>query len=129
MSVKSEPPIGLFEKIIERIEKAERRRKIQKLVIFSITLIGSGLSFIPAYNMLQTDFEQSGFVYFFSLLFSDFQVVAASWQTFSVVLLEKLPALSLAVFFGLLIVFLESMKYIAKNIRIWTSLSQNFFRA
>ena len=113
-----QPPQGLYEKVIQRIHKEQRILAIKNAVIFSITLIGSAIAFVPAYNMLLADFTQSGFLEFFSLIFSDFSVVTAYWKNFTLVLLETLPAISLALFLAVLLVFLQSVRALTKDIKI-----------
>lgn len=112
-----EPPTGLMKKIIMRIHKEERVLVLRRIILFSVTLIFSTLSFIPISNMLMSDFNQSGFLHFVSLAFSDFSVVTAYWQSFTITLLETLPAISLALFFAILLIFLESVKYLTKDVR------------
>ncbi|MCX6723991.1 MAG: hypothetical protein NT155_02315 [Candidatus Staskawiczbacteria bacterium] len=113
-----EPPIGLLEKILKRIHREERILVIRRVIIFSILLIGSLLGFIPSLRMLVSDFNQSGFSSFFSLVFSDFSLVSAYWKNFMIILLETLPAASLALFLAVLLIILESIKLIAKDVKI-----------
>ena len=51
--------------------------------------------------------KQPGFINFFSLMFSDFSSVVTYWQSFAMILLETLPALSLALFLAVFIYCLE----------------------
>ncbi len=116
---KIEPPIGLFEKIMNRIHKEERLLVIKRrIVIFSIGLVGSLSGFIPAFKMARIGFIESGFFQFSSLIFSDFSIVMAYWQSFAAALLETLPIMSIIVLLGILFVFLESLKYLTKNIKL-----------
>jgi hypothetical protein len=118
MTENIEPPFGLLEKVLKRIRKEERLLVFRRTSIFSITLIGSFIGFIPALKMLLSDVGRSGFLNFFSLTFSDFSLVTAHWQSFSMILLETLPVVSLALFLALLLVFLQSAKSLTKNIKI-----------
>jgi len=113
-----EPPKGLLEKILNRIHREERFLVFRKIVIFSVIFIASVTGFVPAVKMLLSDFSQSGFVNFFSLIFSDFSVVLTSWQSFSMILLETLPAASIALTLVTLFAFFQSIKYLSKNIKI-----------
>jgi hypothetical protein len=112
------PPIGLLEKILKRIRKEERILVLRRLIVLSITLTGSMAGLIPSFKILLTDFSRSGFTSFFSLIFSDFSRVATYWQSFAMVLLETLPAVSLALFLAVFLIFLESTKSLIKNIKI-----------
>ena len=112
-----DPPTGLLEKILKRIHKEERLLLLRKIIIFSVTLIGSFLAILPAFKMLFSDLGRSGFTNFFSLIFSDFSTVSTYWQSFSMVLLETLPVASLALFLFILLIFLQSAKSLTKNIK------------
>lgn len=114
----TEPPSGLFEKIIKHIHKEERLLVLRRTIIFSITLIGSLIGFVPSLRMLLADFNQSGFLNFFSLIFSDFSSVATYWHSFSLILLETLPAVSIVVFLAVLLTILQSVKVLTKDIKI-----------
>jgi len=120
-----EPPSGLLEKIITRIHREERILVLRRTIIFSTTLVLSLIGLIPASKILLTDFSQSGFINFSSLLFSDFAVITEHWQSFVMILLETLPALSLALFLAVLITFLQSIKSLTKNIKTIRHLAVN----
>lgn len=113
-----QPPSGLLEKILKRIHKEERFLVFRKNIMFSVTLAGSLAGIIPSFRMLLSDFSNSGFFNFFSLIFSDFSVVTTYWQSFTIILLETLPAMSLAIFLAVLLTFLQSFKFLMKNIKI-----------
>lgn len=115
-----EPPIGLLEKIMKRIHKEERVLVLRRVIMFSTTLIISFVAFFPALNMLITGFNQSGFLNFFSLIFSDSSTVMKYWQSFSMTLLEAIPALSLALFLAILLTFLQSIKSLTKYAKLFT---------
>jgi len=108
----------LFVKIMKRIRKEQRFSAIKNACIFSVILVISAAALLPVFNMVKNDFEKTGFIYFVSLLFSDFSVIQAYWQSFSLILLETIPALSIALCMAALLAFLQSIKSLAKNIRI-----------
>ena len=112
-----EPPIGLLEKIMKRIHREERILVLRRIIIFSITLVISVIGFFPAFSMLIADFNQSGFLQFSSLMFSDFSTVSTYWQSFTMTLLQTLPALSLALFLAVLLTFLQSIKSLTKDVK------------
>lgn len=122
-----EPPSDLFEKIIKRIHRERRAVIMRKVVIFSGLLAGSIITLIPSIKMLLTDFNESGFIYFFPLLFSDFSTVLTYWQNFILIVLETLPVISLATSLFILLVFLQSLKLLTKNIKI--ILGKNYLAA
>jgi len=113
-----DPPAGLLETILKRIHREERLLVLRRVILFSILLTGSVAGIFPAFSMLLSDFNQSGFLKFFSLMFSDFPAVATYWQSFTMVLLQALPILSLAVFLTILLTFLQSIKSLTKDIKI-----------
>ena len=113
-----ELPEGIFERIMGRIRKEQRLSAIRRrLAIFSFGIIGSLAAFIPVSKLVYSSFVDSGFVQFFSLLFSDFGVVATYWQNFTMVLLETLPAISLAILLFVIFIFFESLRFLARDIK------------
>lgn len=113
-----QPPKGLFERILKRIHKEERLLVLRKVIIFSVMLVGSLVGFVPSLKMLLSDFSSSGFVNFFSLIFSDPSAVAMYWRSFTMILLETLPALSLTLFLTVLLILLQSIKSLTRNLKI-----------
>jgi len=112
-----EPPKGLLEKILKRIHREERILVLRKIIIFSVLLFGSLAGFFPAVKLLLSDFSKSGFINFFSLLFSDFSAIAIYWKSFLMIILETLPAMSLALFLAVVVVLLQSVKSLTKNVK------------
>ena len=114
-----EPPKGLFNKIMARIQEERRLLTIKRrLMIFSLGAVGSAIAFIPALKMVQTGLYESGFMQFFSLIFSDFGTVVSYWQNFVMSLLETFPIIDLAIFLTVILIFLESLKFLVKDIKI-----------
>jgi len=113
-----EPPAGLFEKIIQRLYQEQRISALRRrLLILSAVLSGSMVALIPAFRALQTGLTESGFMEFFSLLFSDLAVVIAHWQDFASALLESLPVMSAVVLLSAVFVVLGSLKFIARDMK------------
>lgn len=110
-----EPPKGLLEKILKRICYEQRVLVLRQIILFSVTFIASILAFMPAWQMLVSDSNRSGFFNFFSLIFVDFSAVVASWQSFAMALLQTLPVISLALFLAVLLTFLQSIKLLTKH--------------
>jgi hypothetical protein len=113
-----EPPKGLLGKILKRIRKEERLLVFRKVIIFSVTLIGSLIGLVPSFKILLSDFSRSGFLSFFSLMFSDFSTITKYWQSFLMILLETLPAASIALFLVVILILLQSAKSLTTNIKI-----------
>lgn len=113
-----EPPAGLFDKIMCRIEKERKILTLRRrIIIFSIGLVGSAIAFIPALAYVRTGLVESGFSAFFSLIFSDTEIVLVYWKNFVQSLLETLPVAGLAVFLATIAVFLESLKMLVRDLK------------
>jgi len=111
------PPIGLLEKILKCIHKEERFLVLRRAAVFFAILSGSAAAFVPVIKMLLFDANQSGFLRFFSLIFSDFSTVATYWQSFSLALLQTLPVISTVALLAVLLVFLQSLKLLSKDVK------------
>jgi hypothetical protein len=112
------PPVNLLDDIIKRIHEEERLLVLKRFSLFSTFFIISVISILPSTKMLIADFNQSGFFYFFSLIFTDFPVIALYWKNFTIILLETLPAISLSLVLFFVFIFLQSIKFLAKDIKI-----------
>ncbi|MFZ5363925.1 MAG: hypothetical protein ACOZAG_00355 [Patescibacteria group bacterium] len=113
-----DPPPGLFDKIMCRIEKERKILTLRRrIIIFSIGLVGSAIAFIPALAYVRTGLVESGFSAFFSLIFSDTEIVLVYWKNFAQSLLETLPVAGLAVFLATIAVFLESLKMLVRDLK------------
>ncbi len=120
-----EPPAGLFDKIMYRIEKEKKILTLRRrIIIFSFGLIGSAVAFIPAFAHARSGFVESGFYSFFSLLFSDTEVVLTYWGNFLQSLLETLPVVGLAALLATVAVFLESLKMLIRDLKIFYNSKQ-----
>jgi len=112
------PSPELFLKVMKRIRREERVLAIKKITFLSTILVASLAGLIPAVKMLVEELQSSGFVYFASLIFSDFEIVKDYWQSFSLAILGALPAVSIALCFAVLLILLQSVKALSKNIKI-----------
>ncbi|MBI4276482.1 hypothetical protein HY629_01435 [Candidatus Uhrbacteria bacterium] len=92
-----EPSPQLFTRVIDGIQRAERRRaRVHRGVLFSLTLsafVGSTASLIA---VAPEEFAESALRDVLSLLSSDTMVLGAFWDTYALALLESLPALTIA---------------------------------
>lgn len=115
-----EPEItsGLFEKIISRLDQERKLTKIKfRLAVFGSFLIGSIIAFVPIFNLTRFALIKSGFIQFFSLLFSDTKIVLTYWENFAMSLLETLPVMNLIILLAIILVFLESLKLLLKDLK------------
>jgi ABC-type spermidine/putrescine transport system permease subunit I len=114
-----EPPEGLLARIMEKIRQEKNIMAVKRrLVVFFFGFLASAAAMIPVFNLVQTEISQSGFLQFFSLVFSDFGAVIVYWRTFAMSLLETIPAVSVAMFLAVIFVFLASFKLLVKNMKI-----------
>ncbi len=114
-----EPPEGLLDKIMERIRREKHVLVVRRrLVVIFLGFVASAAALVPVFNLARADLRQSGFLQFLSLAFSDFGIIIAYWQSFAMSLLETIPAISLAIFFTVIFMFLGSLKLLAKDIKI-----------
>ncbi len=113
-----DPPAGLFNKIMIRIrEEARLMSARKKIILLSCLSFVSVIALAIVSNSVYKDFSSSGFFTFFSLIFSDTQIILSSWKSFTLALLDALPILSLTILLGVFAIFLSSLKYLAKNIK------------
>jgi hypothetical protein len=112
-----EPSPELFLKVMKRIRREERVLAFKKIVFLSILLLASGIAFVPSIKMLAQEIQNSGFIQFASLAFSDFGIIKTYWQSFTLSILQTIPALSLALCLSVLVTFLQSIKSLSKNIK------------
>ncbi len=113
-----EPSEGLLQRVLIRIQRAERRAAMRRVVLFSAAFVGSLIAMIPASRFVGSEVAASGFTEFFSLLFSDTGSVFVYWQDFTAMLIGSLPAVSLAVFLAILFTLLESLRFLIRNITV-----------
>ena len=112
-----EPAEGLMDKITLRLKQEQAKRAKRRLAVFSLTLVASLVAVVPAFQLIWQDVAQSGLADFVALLFSDSDLALAYWQNFVWAFLEVLPVLSLALFFMVLAVLMESLKLMIKSFK------------
>ncbi|MCX6790945.1 MAG: hypothetical protein NTV62_01980 [Candidatus Gribaldobacteria bacterium] len=106
---------SLFDRVMQGIKQEQQRRILRRKVwIFSISLGGSLIAIVPVSMAVKTGFTESGFFQFVTLIFSDFNTVATSWQSYLFSLLETLPVMSLVIFLVVLLSLVESLKYLTR---------------
>lgn len=114
-----EPREGLLGEIMAKIETervaAEARRRLWfagATAIFSFTV------FLPSVFVLKSATASSGFFNFIYLIFADTELIFMNLQDFSFAILESLPAFSMAFVLLSIYIFLESIKFINKELKI-----------
>lgn len=111
----AEPSVNLLGKITDRVRRRETFLIYQKTAFYSLGVAFSLTALVFSLRSAQAGFAESGFFQFFSLVFTDFKIVAASWQSFALSLLETIPASGLIFTLSSLFVFMSLLKQLIKN--------------
>jgi hypothetical protein len=112
-------PRDLLANVMDQIHRQRQVAKTRnRLIVFSLGLVGSVAAFIPMIKSLIVGLNNSGFFQFFSLLFTDSKTVLAYWDNFLLTLLESLPILSLIAVLAIVLIFLESLKNFFHDLKI-----------
>lgn len=112
------PSPDLLGKILMEI-KARQKARIRRHFYLVCTLMAITLfAFYPVVQSFLSDLTQSGFLYFSSLMFSDLEAISGFWQTYAFSLLETLPVTGLLLSTGLLLIFLQSLQYLVRDLRL-----------
>ncbi len=104
-----EPPAGLAKIILLRIERRERRILAIKTTATVLFFAASVWVIELGYTNLVGGFEQSGFLTFSSLLFSDFSLIVSNLPDFLFSIIESFPIFSAAALLGGVLFALWSM--------------------
>ncbi|MDD5639231.1 MAG: hypothetical protein PHR47_00250 [Candidatus Pacebacteria bacterium] len=116
------PSNKLFEKIMLRISREEKLSIVKKrIAVFSVFLIISLGGFVYSFIAVQNALVSSGFTQFFSLIFSDFNIVIAYWQNFLFTLLESLPVFAMVVFLIMFSIVLSFLTFLMKDMKFINS--------
>jgi len=110
-----EPPAGLLDAIILKINEKSLRMARIRFVFFTLLSLAALSAFIPAWQELRLEISQSGFLQFASLLFSDLGIVANYWQDFTMTMAESLPILGISAVLAAIFAFLISIKYMVRD--------------
>jgi hypothetical protein len=119
------PSFGLLPRILLEIE--QRRQSSLRKRMFVLVASSVGLAFLTflTWSAARLQLAQSGMGQMLSLLFTDFKEVLVNWQSYTLLLLESLPVMSvflaLASATGLLILF-KFFVQTARQTRVMTKL-------
>ncbi|MFA6534294.1 MAG: hypothetical protein WCT37_03935 [Patescibacteria group bacterium] len=119
-----EPSAGLENRIINRLHQEQRLVGVKRrLVAFFLVAVSSLVALLPLGQLVKTSLIESDFIQFASLLISDFGVILASWQSFSLTLLETLPIINLLAVLAVILLLLESLKFLARELKSFSLLN------
>jgi len=114
--VKYESNINLAENVWQAIVLHDKCIVRVKLWAFSIIGFASLVGLVPAFKALSSDFVQSGFYEYFSLIFSDSGLILSYWKELFFSLAESLPTISIILTLSLLFICFLSLRYLMKQI-------------
>ena len=115
-NLKYEPKAELADSIWRHIIAREKYFTRVKLYAFSIIGFLSIAGLVPVFKALFTEFTQSGFYEYFSLIFSSGSNVFSYWKELALSLVESLPIMNIIFLFSLVFVLLLSARYLLKQI-------------
>ncbi len=98
--------------IMGNIRRYELRRYWTRVSIHSTLVLGTGYSLFPATKLLVANLADSGFISYFSLIFSDGQYVFSYMGDLMLSLANSLPIGTSIIVLGALTVFINSIKKI-----------------
>lgn len=111
------PPDYLFNKIMAQITAQKKIILMKRLVVLSLGAIVLGAAgLVPIWERLSYDIYTSGTIEFLSLLFTDFKIVLANFDSFVLAFLESTPLTIIAVFLFLFLIFVSILKILAKDL-------------
>lgn len=113
----AEPDQQLLGRIMQKIQTtAKRGRYIRQ----GLAVCGFCLSFMPlfaSFAYLRQDLLSSGFVQYFSLIFTDAGIVLSNWQDYMLSLAESLPVEGLIIFTGSTLLLFFSLYLFSSSLR------------
>jgi len=118
-----------FERILFALREEERRRARSRAFGGAVMAFAAFAALIPASRELYSAVFSSGFIKYFSLLFSDVGSIGLYWGDFLSALSEAVPVFSVALVFGLFSLLLLGLRFFGKNMFIINSIkvhSHNF---
>ncbi len=122
-----EPGDDLRRSILARVNQYQRTRAFRLMLCYYAATVASIVAIIPATQSLIQSLDQSGLYRFVSLLFTDTDILARQWQSFSLSIIEAIPiielsvALSLVLFFSWSILSINKMQFKNKSLQIKTT--------
>ena len=111
------PESRLSGSILLVISAKERKSARIKLWAYSIIGAFSFAGLFPSVKLLLSQFSQSGFYQYLSLAFSDSRAVSY-WKEITLSITESIPMTSLILSLALVFIFILSLRFIARNIRL-----------
>lgn len=111
-------PQDLVDTILLRVESAQKHRARMQVYIQGTIALLSCIGIFFAYRFAAAEFRSSGFYQYFSIIFSDRDVVTTYWREFAVLLAESLPILGSAAILGTIVILVGSVRGLTRNVRV-----------
>jgi len=109
-------PGGLLDRVLNRVHyEIDIMGVKRRIILFSASSVVLSVIFALTFKSVWGQLDNSGFFYFFSLLFSDFKIVLAYWQSFLLATVQSLPIFSLLLLFSILLALFKSIESLLKN--------------
>ncbi len=113
----AEPRAELYKIVLERINSEKIRLAKARLVYGSIIGVASVFALVPTWQYFLSEFTQSGFYQYLSLILSD-GITSAYWKELGLTLAESLPVLSITATLCLVFVLLLTLKYLVRDTQV-----------
>ena len=95
----SEPPAGLFDRILLAIRREQELRNTRRLAFGFLALLVISLTAAPfSWTLFAGQIQDFGMLQFIEVALSDLGAFFASWQDFSLAIAESLPVMGIAIF-------------------------------
>ena len=107
----------LANRVMARLSLQEKKRARRNAVFFSASCMLFGLGTFLSWGYLQYALTSSGFMQFFSLLFSDGGMMLAHFKDYAWSLAESLPAANIALFLACVLACGTSFVFIVRTIK------------
>jgi hypothetical protein len=107
----------ILTKIMFRIRWEKKRGQLRRrLIFFSFITLSSAMALAPAFRALWLEVSQSGIISYFSFLFSlDLAAVISLGSEFGLSILEILPVMTIVLFLSVVLAFLFSLSFLARD--------------
>ena len=112
-----ETPANLYHKITSLIERKKRQKAIFRAVFSGLACAVSLIAIVPVFQYASQEFARTGFLQYFSLIFSDGGTALTCWKEFGLSLGESVPIFGLTLFLGTIYVLLKAIKILIENSR------------
>lgn len=119
------PSKELRKNILLQVVKEEGRRAKNYLLVSLITSTASIVGVVFAAQYVVQAIFQTSFYRYFSLLFSDSDIVLSYWRQFTLSLVESLPFFAVTLVLVAIVVLMVSIRVFANNTRRSFSFSFN----